>query len=142
MIITLLSTVKTLTRYGVVTASLTPGGTSFPFSAQRCRETVGKLVAVVAKKVIIAKFTFVVFGTALDAFDTQFAVSGRGFLHFPFAFVSHKTLSRIVSIRITFYIKINIYHDLSYTICKAKFSISNTLIFLSPLFFLICITHS
>lgn len=87
----------------MITTSLTPGGASSPFSAQRCRETVGKLVAVVSKKMIFAKTTSVVFGTALDAFDTQFTVSGRGFLHFPFAFVSHKTLSRIVSIRIAYY---------------------------------------
>lgn len=96
-------TVKILTGYGVVTTSLAPCRASFPFSAQRCRETVGKLVAVVAKKMIFAKSTSVVFGTALDAFDTQFTVAGRGFLHFSFAFVSHKTLSRIVSIRITYY---------------------------------------
>lgn len=35
--------VKTLTEFVVVTTSQTPGGASFPFSAQRCRETVGKI---------------------------------------------------------------------------------------------------
>lgn len=96
-------TVKTLTGYDVITTSLTPGGASFPFSAENCRETVGKLVAVVAKKMIFPKSTSVVFGATLNAFDTQFAVSGRGSLHFPAAFVSLITLSRIVSIRIAYY---------------------------------------
>lgn len=73
----------------MVTTSFTPRGASFPFSAENCRKTVGKLVAVVANKAIFAKSTSVVFGATLDAFDTQFAVSGRGFLHLPLAFVSH-----------------------------------------------------
>lgn len=96
-------TVITLTGFGVITASLTPGGASCPFSAENCRETIGKLVAVVANKTIFAKFTSVIFGATLNAFDTQFTVSGRGSLHFPAAFVSLITLSRIVSIRIAYY---------------------------------------
>lgn len=74
--------VKTLTKFVVVTTSQTPGGASFPFSAQRCRETVEKVVAVVGKEGIFVNSAFVVFGATLDAFDTQFSVAGRGFLDF------------------------------------------------------------
>ena len=53
----------------MVTAPATPGGAGFPSGTEDRRETIGKLVTVVAQEMVSSIRTAVVSGTAFDAFE-------------------------------------------------------------------------
>ena len=53
----------------MVTAPATPGGTGFSSGTEDRRETIGKLVTVVAQETVSSIRTAVVSGTAFDAFE-------------------------------------------------------------------------
>ena len=59
-----------LTRPSIVTAAETPGGAGCPSGTENRRETIGKLVTVVAPEVVFSIPTAVVSRTPFDATET------------------------------------------------------------------------
>ena len=58
-----------LPRLSMVTAPATPGGTGCPSGTEDRRETIGKIVAVVAQESVSSIRTSVASGTTLDAIE-------------------------------------------------------------------------
>ena len=58
-----------LPRLSMVTAAETPGGADCPSGTEDSRETIGKLVTVVAQETVSSIRTAVVSGTPLDAIE-------------------------------------------------------------------------
>ena len=58
-----------LPRLSMVTAAETPGGAGCPSCTEDSRETIGKLVTVVAQETVSSIRTAVVSGTPLDAIE-------------------------------------------------------------------------